>query len=96
MNENLMEKEDCIQSKRITLPKDNLSEVDLYEYDISYSLSLANTPLANTIQLKSERCSDEELKLKVMLEVLKCLKRSGVIKFIKVQVNEENRRIDVI
>lgn len=91
-----MEKDDYILSKRITFPKENLSEVDLYEYDICYSLSLANSPLANTIQLKSERCSDEELKLKAILEVLKCLKRSGVIKFIKVQVNEENRRIDVI
>ena len=53
-------------------------------------------PLIRNIPFQTECCSDEKLKSKVLKEVIEHLKRIGVIGFVTVLIEEENRSVDVI
>ena len=93
MDKELVKKENGILSQLT----ESACETDLqFKYDISYSLCGTNIPLVRIIPFQTECCSDEELKSKVLMEVLKHLNRNGIIGFVTVLIKDENRTIDVI
>lgn len=100
MDEELIEKESgsFFQSTKSSELEDKLCEVDLsFKCNISYSLyGTSMVPLIRNIPFQTECCSDEKLKSKVLKEVIEHLKRIGVIGFVTVLIEEENRSVDVI
>ena len=99
MSEELVKKEDKIllQSTEPTASKDDFGDDNLrYECCICHSLCATNAPWVSTFPFDAEYSSDEELKSKALVEVLKCLKQRGIIKFITVHIKDEDRNIDII
>lgn len=67
-----------------------------YKCEISFSLNATNAPLAESITHEYEYCTDEELKHKVAVEILRCMKNNGIIKHVSVLITEENRTINIM
>lgn len=99
MGEELAKEEDknLLQSMESIASKDDFRGDNFpYECSICHSLCETNNPRVSTFPFDTEYGSDEALKSKALVEVLKCLKKRGIIKFITVHIKEENRNIDII
>lgn len=99
MSEELAKKEDksLLQSTESIAPKDDFADDKLpYICSVCHSLCEKDVPQVNIFPFDTEYSSDEELKSKALIEVLKCLKKRGIIKFITVHIKEENRNIDIV
>lgn len=99
MSEELAKKADklLLQSTESIVSKIDFGDDKLpYQCNICHSLCKTNVPWVTTFPFDTKYSSDEELKSKALVEVLKCLKERGIIKFITVYIKDENRNIDII